>query len=103
MISSKCRVGDCDEPVFGAVHVSIWKKNKKGKTITDINRNPILEGYDLWYYCELHYEIYSMIDQKFQKIERALDNFIEKKIQEKSESINALFRVPTEGRENELD
>ena len=68
-MTNKCRVESCNEPVHGALHIPVWKKDEAGKVITEGKyESPILECYDLWYYCKRHYEIFGGVDKFIDKI-----------------------------------
>ena len=66
---TECRVKGCEEPVYGALHIPVWKKDEEGKVLTEGKyKAPVLDCYELWHYCKLHYEIFSFVDAQVDKI-----------------------------------
>lgn len=89
MMIPNCRV--CGLSSYGAIQMPVWKKNRRGKVMTNILGEPVLDYYELWYYCEDHYEIFGATNKMLNGVIAGLDKLIEKKIQDRYDAINALF------------
>ena len=48
----RCKVKDCDKPVYGAIPMPTKH----------------YDGVELWHYCELHYKMFSAVNNMITKI-----------------------------------